>query len=79
MTNRFDDQGQVDRTVSLVRSVLGNDLIGVYLFGSAVIGGLRARSDIDVMAVSSRRLTIREKRQLIEQMLTISGKPRSSS
>ena len=77
MTNRFDDQGQVDRTVSLVRSVLGNDLIGVYLFGSAVIGGLRARSDIDVMAVSSRRLTIREKRQLIEQMLTISGKPRS--
>jgi streptomycin 3"-adenylyltransferase len=70
-------KGQVDRTVSLVRSVLGNDLIGVYLFGSAVIGGLRARSDIDVMAVSSRRLTIREKRQLIEQMLTISGKPRS--
>jgi len=60
-----------------VRAVLGNDLIGVYLFGSAVIGGLRARSDIDLMAVSSRRLTIREKRKIIEQMLTISGKPRS--
>ena len=68
---------QVDRAISLVRAVLGNDLIGVYLFGSAVIGGLRARSDIDLMAVSSRRLTIREKRKIIEQMLTISGKPRS--
>src|SRR5438046_9237966 len=69
--------GQVDRAISLVRAVLGNDLIGVYLFGSAVIGGLRARSDIDLMAVSSRRLTIRENRKIIEQMLTISGKPRS--
>ena len=68
---------QVDRTVSLVRAVLGTDLIGVYLFGSAVVGGLRARSDIDLMAVSSRRLTIREKRNIIEQMLTITGKPRS--
>jgi len=61
----------------LVRAVLGNDLIGAYLFGSAVIGGLRARSDIDLMAVSSRRLTIREKPKIIEQMLKISGKPRS--
>ena len=68
---------QVDRTVSLLRAVLGSDLIGAYLFGSAVIGGLRARSDLDLMAVSSRRLTIREKRKMIEQMLTISGKPRS--
>lgn len=69
--------GQVDRTVLLVRGVLGNELIGVYLFGSAVTGGLRARSDIDLMAVSSRRLTIREKRKIIERMLTISGKPRN--
>jgi predicted nucleotidyltransferase len=72
---RYGDQ--VDRTVSLVRAVLGNDLVGVYLFGSAVIGGLRPRSDIDLMAVSSRRLTIGEKRNVIEQMLMISGKPRS--
>lgn len=68
---------QADRTVSLMRALLGNDLTGVYLFGSAVIGGLRARSDIDLMAVSSRRLTIEEKRKIIEQMLMISGKPRN--
>lgn len=68
---------QIDRTVSLMHAILGNDLIGVYLFGSAVIGGLRARSDIDLMAVSSRRLAIREKRKIIEEMLAISGQPRS--
>lgn len=60
-----------------MRGVLGRDLIGVYLFGSAVTGGLRARSDIDLMAVSRRRLTVAEKRKVVERMLTISGHPRN--
>ena len=68
---------QVERTVALVRAVLGHDLVGIYLFGSAVTSGLRARSDIDLMAVSNRRLSLGEKRRLVQQMLTISGKPRS--
>lgn len=40
-------------------------------------GGLRARSDIDLMVVSGRRLTVEEKRGVIARMLTISGHPRS--
>jgi streptomycin 3"-adenylyltransferase len=68
---------QVDRTVALVRGVLAHALVGIYLFGSAVTSGLRARSDIDLMAVSNRRLSVGEKRRLVQQMLTISGKPRS--
>jgi predicted nucleotidyltransferase len=59
-----------------VRDVLGSDLVGVYLFGSAVLGGLRPRSDLDVLVVSSRRLSREEKRRLGDRLLRISGRPR---
>jgi predicted nucleotidyltransferase len=67
---------QVEGAVDAVRAVLGDDLVGVYLFGSAVLGGLRPRSDLDVMAVSTRPATRDEKRTLVERLLTISMRPR---
>jgi predicted nucleotidyltransferase len=57
-----------------VRCVLGSDLVGAYLHGSAVLGGLRPDSDIDVVAVSTRRTTGNEKRRLIDLLLSISGR-----
>jgi streptomycin 3"-adenylyltransferase len=56
--------------------VLGPDLVGAYLFGSAVLGGLRPRSDLDVLVASRRRSTRAEKRRLAERLLRISGRPR---
>ena len=41
---------QVDEIVTLVRRVLGDDVIGAYLHGSAVLGELRPRSDTDAAA-----------------------------
>ena len=35
------DQQQLDRAVALVRDVLDSDTVATYLFGSAVLGGLR--------------------------------------
>jgi hypothetical protein len=40
---------QIERLVEGIRAVLGADLPGVYLHGSAVLGGLGPRSDIDVI------------------------------
>ncbi len=60
--------------VSLVREVLGEDLIGAYLHGSAVLGGLRPRSDIDVLAVSRRSATPEQRRKLVDGLLDISGR-----
>jgi predicted nucleotidyltransferase len=71
--SRAPQQEQVDQIVALVRDVLGPDAVGAYLHGSAVLGGLWPRSDIDVLVVSRRRTTRKEKRRLVDRLLTVSG------
>ncbi len=68
------DQQQVDRALTLVRDVLGEEALAVYLFGSAVRGGLRPESDIDLLVVSKRRTTHTQKRRLIRSLLAVSGR-----
>jgi predicted nucleotidyltransferase len=71
---RDDDRKQLGRVVALVRDVLGPDVVGAYLFGSAVLGGLRPRSDLDVLAVSQRPTSREEKQRLVDRLLAISGR-----
>jgi aminoglycoside 9-adenylyltransferase len=66
------DRRQLDRVVALVSDVLGRNVVGAYLFGSAVDGGLRLRSDLDVLVVSERALSPEEKRKLVDRILPIS-------
>lgn len=65
---------QAERVVTLARDVLGDDVIGAYLHGSAVFGGLRPTSDIDLLAVIRRPTTSGEQRELIDGLLPISGR-----
>ena len=67
---------QIERVVDGVREALRPALLGVYLFGSAVLGGLRPKSDIDVMALTRRPTTPDEKRDLIRHLLAVSGRQR---
>ena len=67
---------QIELLLSLVRDVLRKDFVAAYLFGSAVLGGLRPDSDLDVMIVSARPSTHPEKQRLASQLLQISGRPR---
>jgi predicted nucleotidyltransferase len=66
------DRQQLARIVGLVSDVLGRNVVGAYLFGSAVGGGLRPRSDLDVLVVSKRALTRAKKRELVDRILPIS-------
>ncbi|MDH4104096.1 MAG: aminoglycoside adenylyltransferase family protein [Thermoleophilia bacterium] len=66
------DRRQLDRVVALVRDVIGSNTVGAYLFGSAVVGGLRPRSDLDVLVVSKRPMTEDEKQELVHRILPIS-------
>jgi streptomycin 3"-adenylyltransferase len=59
--------------VRLVRDVLGEDVLGAYLHGSAVLDGLRPGSDVDVLAVLRRSATTAERRALVDGLLDISG------
>jgi streptomycin 3"-adenylyltransferase len=67
---------QLEAVVAGLRDVFGDELIGIYLHGSAVLGGLRPRSDLDVIAVTKRRSTREERRALAGVARTVSGKPR---
>ncbi len=67
------DRRQIADVLAALREVLGKHLIGVYLHGSAVLGGLRAHSDIDLLAVSSRRMTRHEKERTAGYLLAVSG------
>jgi streptomycin 3"-adenylyltransferase len=64
---------QLQQLVAVARDVLGERIVGAYLHGSAVLGGIRPRSDIDVLAVSSRPTTPDEKRLLVERLIAITG------
>jgi len=71
---RDADERQLERVAALVRDVLGPDAVGAYLFGSAVLGGLRPASDLDVLVVSKRETTREEKERLVERLLVLSGR-----
>jgi predicted nucleotidyltransferase len=66
---------QIDEVMDAVRVVLGDDVVGAYLHGSYAAGGLRPRSDLDLLVVSRRPTTRDEKRRLFDRLFAISGKP----
>lgn len=48
-------------------------MVGAYLHGSAVLGGLRADSDLDMLAVSRRETTRAEKQEIASGLLAVSA------
>jgi predicted nucleotidyltransferase len=60
--------------VAIAREVLGDAVVGAYLHGSAVLGGLHPTSDLDVLAVVSRPTTESERRAIVDRLLEISGR-----
>jgi len=66
-------QQQLKDSLELLKRILGPDLLGVYLFGSSLVGGLQKYSDIDLFVVTNRVTTLEEKTRLIASLLQISG------
>ena len=66
---------QSDAAVDVIRRGLADaEVVGLYLYGSAVAGGLRPDSDLDLFVVTDRRLTADEKARIVEGLLPISGR-----
>ncbi|WP_031478821.1 aminoglycoside nucleotidyltransferase ANT9 [Streptomyces bicolor] len=57
----------------LLHRTLGPTILGVYLHGSATLGGLRPHSDIDVLVVVRERTTEVQRHALVEELLRVSG------
>lgn len=64
---------QLQQIVRLVDGTIGPKVLGTYLHGSAVRGGLKPASDVDVLVVSRQSIDDRERRALVDGLLPISG------
>jgi predicted nucleotidyltransferase len=64
---------QVAAVLGLLDLVPGSPM-GVYLYGSAVDGGLRADSDLDLFGVIDRSLGPGQRRALVDGLLALSGR-----
>ena len=65
---------QISAALAALRGIVGDDLLGVCLHGSAVSGGLRPHSDIDLLAVVARDLTEDQRNTLLSTFLRLSGR-----
>ncbi|WP_087107114.1 aminoglycoside adenylyltransferase family protein [Halomonas citrativorans] len=57
----------------VVEDVLGDSIIGIYLFGSAVVGGLRHESDVDILVAVSRPPGLWQRKSLVARLMDVSG------
>jgi streptomycin 3"-adenylyltransferase len=71
---RDEGQPQLDAVLAAVRDSLGQSVVAAYLHGSAVHGGLRPRSDLDVLVVTSRPTTVAERRVLVDRLSAVSDR-----
>ncbi|MCG8511829.1 MAG: DUF4111 domain-containing protein [Rhodospirillales bacterium] len=72
--NTPEQTDRIPAATAALRNVLGDALLAVYLHGSAVSGGLRPQSDIDLLAVVDRGLTDDQRTDLLTALLRISGR-----
>lgn len=72
LENNSDAQ-QISECLDLVTKILSDNLLGIYLYGSALVGGLQKYSDIDLFVVTDHATTLSEKNELTKHLLHISG------
>jgi predicted nucleotidyltransferase len=65
---------QIQSALSILHRRLGDALLGVYLHGSAVSGGLQPESDIDLLAVTESKLTANQRNGLWMDLLRFPGR-----
>jgi len=58
---------------SVAEDVLGESIVGIYLFGSAVAGGLKRNSDVDILVAVNDSPTHKQREALVAQLMKISG------
>ena len=63
---------QIDNVLIELIRLFPEDLLGVYLYGSYVKGGLKKDSDVDFLVIINRDMTKEEKRILISKIMPIS-------
>ena len=67
---------QVDQLVSMLSNCLAEQLVGIYLHGSLAMGCFNPNhSDLDLLVITTDRMPLTVKRQIIEHLLVCSQQP----
>lgn len=64
---------QAHSVTRLVAEIGGAEVVGIYLHGSAVLGGLTPASDLDILVVLRRSLDEDQRRSLVAGLMAVSG------
>ena len=64
---------QVNQVISIAETILQGQMLGIYLYGSATMNGLRPDSDIDILIITKQELSNSIRADLTKQLLKISG------
>ena len=73
MKNKVAVQQVLEDCKALLQTLFKQDVLGVYFYGSAVAWGLQKYSDLDLLVVLKRKMTLEEKTLLVASLLQISG------
>jgi predicted nucleotidyltransferase len=65
---------EASKALPVVKKSFGNSLLSVYLHGSAVAGGLRPNSDVDLLAVIDQPTTYAVRKNLVAELMEVSGR-----
>ncbi|MDF5099095.1 nucleotidyltransferase domain-containing protein, partial [Vibrio parahaemolyticus] len=69
---------QLSQALNVIEHHLGSTLLAVHLYGSALDGGLKPCSDIDLLVTVTVRLDETTRRALINDLLETSASPGES-
>ncbi|GHB50277.1 aminoglycoside nucleotidyltransferase ANT9 [Pseudovibrio japonicus] len=64
---------EAQEACAAVEAVFSNSIVGIYLYGSAVMSSLKPDSDVDVLVALNRKTTFTERKMLAGRLLGISG------
>lgn len=69
---------EAEQALLAARQCLGDAIVAAYLHGSAVAGGLRPQSDVDLLVVVEPPTTHEMRTRLVSALMKISGDPRKT-
>ncbi|MCW1829085.1 aminoglycoside adenylyltransferase family protein [Enterobacter asburiae] len=71
-------QKQIQAACTLLENILGRELMAIHLYGSAIDGGLKPLSDIDLLVTVRSPLRDEQRYTLMQKLLSISAWPGTS-
>ncbi|KLG12607.1 aminoglycoside resistance protein [Enterobacter cloacae subsp. cloacae] len=71
-------QKQIQTACAFIESILGRELMAIHLYGSAMDGGLKPLSDIDLLVTVRSPLRDEQRHTLMQKLLAISAWPGTS-